>query len=430
MATKTASLARALARASVFLATASFLLAGCASGTSSGSVKAGVGVDTSAKTITLGVLTPLTTAVGTLIGVPLTHGVETYFDYLNDNGGITVGSDHYKVKLLEEDSKYNVATHVQGYNDIHNKVAMIAESLGSPTTAAITQLANTDKLLVSAATLDSGLARQPYMVMVGTPYRLQVENAFDYVVNQVGDKTAPVAIIYQNDPYGQDGLAGYQEAKTAYKLNDVDQQNFVYNAAGSDVTAQVVHLKATGAKYVFVSATPSDALKIIGTGAQLGYTPQWIWQSPCFASFQLALAPSLVPLMEHNVWVVAGGASWGDTSKPGMALMLQNVAKYMPAQKPDGFFQFGYTESIITAAILQKAASNGDLTRDGLFNAFNSLSDVDLGELLPDAHYGPTPNQRVPSRDNIIYAIDHTAVGDVKPISNDFVGTAAAASSF
>ncbi len=68
----------------------------------------------------------------------------------------------------------------------------------------------------------------------------------------------------------------------------------------------------------------------------------------------------------------------------------------MPAQQADGYFEFGYTEALIVTAILQKAAADGDLTRDGLLKAFNSLTDVDLGQLYPDVHYGSTPNQRVP----------------------------------
>ncbi len=216
MATKFASPARAIARACVVAAMLALLLAGCASGSTSGSLKTGVGVDTSAKTITLGALTPLTGSAAAPIGIPLTNGIQTYFDYVNDNGGI--GPDHYKIKMITEDNKYpDVATQVQDYNDLRNKVLMLAESLGTPTTVAIEQQATADKMLVAAATLDAGLARQQYMIMLGTPYRLQVENAFDYVVNVVGDKTAPVAIMYQNDEYGQDALVGYTEAKAAYK---------------------------------------------------------------------------------------------------------------------------------------------------------------------------------------------------------------------
>ena len=39
-------------------------------------------------------------------------------------------------------------------------------------------------------------------------------------------------------------------------------------------------MKTAGADYVFLTTTPSISAKIIGTGAALGYMPQWIMQSP------------------------------------------------------------------------------------------------------------------------------------------------------
>src|SRR6266581_874008 len=96
------------------------------------------------------------------------------------------GVDGYKVKFHEEDTQYNPQIQVQLYNQIHNQVLMIADSLGTPTTFAIKDQAATDHMLISAATLSSALAREKYLILVGTPYRLQVENAFDYIVNKLG----------------------------------------------------------------------------------------------------------------------------------------------------------------------------------------------------------------------------------------------------
>ena len=97
-------------------------------------------------------------------------------------------------------------------------------------------------MLVSAATLDSILARQKYMILVGTPYRLQVENAFDYIVNKLGVQSPKTGLIYQNDEYGQDGQTGYKEAVAAYGLQDVGQAAFA--ATDTTFTAQVAQMKA------------------------------------------------------------------------------------------------------------------------------------------------------------------------------------------
>jgi ABC-type branched-subunit amino acid transport system substrate-binding protein len=408
------------------LAAILLVLSGCASnsGTNNGSsgLKAGPGVNITNKTITLGILSPYSGPVAEPIGIPLANGVKAYFDHVNDNGGI----DGFKVLFKEEDTQYNPQLEVQLYNQIRNQVAMIADSLGTPTTFAIKDQAAADHMLVSGATLSSALAREKYLVLVGTPYRLQVENAFDYVVNKLGVQNPATGIIYQNDEYGQDGLTGYKEAIAAYHLHDVGQAS--YAATDKSFVAQVSQMKAAGAKYVFLTAIPSATAGIIGTAYQLGYNPQWILQSPAFALGLLAV-PALKPLM-NRAWVVGQGATWGDKSVPGMAQLLQDVAKYFPQQKPDGYFEFGYTESEITYAILKKALDNNDITRDGLYNAFQSLKTVDLMGLYPLATYGSSPNERVPTRDSVIFQVDSTQPAGVRPLTQDFTGTAAMQSQF
>lgn len=413
-----------------FLVVCIMALSGCAGsspssssgGTSTTTLKVGPGVDMTTKTITLGIISPYSGPVAAPIGDPLALGVKVFFDHVNDNGGI----NGYKVKFLEEDSQYNPQIQVQKYQQIHGQILMIADSLGTPTTDAILPLADSDHMLISAATLSSALAREKYVVLVGTPYRLQVENAFDYVVNTLKDTKPKTGIIYQNDEYGQDGLQGYKEAITAYGLNDVGQAS--YAVTDKDFTAQVSQMKQAGAKYVFLSTLPTVTATIVGTAAKLGYFPQFILQSPAWSNLLLGVK-ALVPLLT-KLWVVGQGATWGDTSKPGMAQLIQDVQKYAPSQKPDGYFEFGYAESYITYAILKKAMANNDLTRDGLFNAFNSLGSVDLGGLYPSVTYGASSNQRVPTRDNVIFQIDPTQPNDVKALTTDFTGTAATQSQF
>src|SRR5260370_29502276 len=207
------------------LATVLLVLSGCASSnsaTSTSSLKAGPGVDVTNKTITLGILSPYSGPVADPIGKPLALGVKVYFDSVNANGGI----DGYKVNFVEKDTQYNPQLEVQHYNEIHNQVLMIADSLGTPTTFAIKDLATADHMLVSAATLSSALAREKYLILARPPYRLQVENAFYYGVNKAGVTNPATGIIYQNDEYGQDGLTGYKEAVSAYPMHDVAEASY------------------------------------------------------------------------------------------------------------------------------------------------------------------------------------------------------------
>jgi ABC-type branched-subunit amino acid transport system substrate-binding protein len=66
-------------------------------------IKTNFGV--SNKTISLGILTPLTRPVADPIGLPLTQGIEVFFDSVNAHGGI----DGYRVTLVERDTEYDPA---------------------------------------------------------------------------------------------------------------------------------------------------------------------------------------------------------------------------------------------------------------------------------------------------------------------------------
>jgi ABC-type branched-subunit amino acid transport system substrate-binding protein len=430
MATKTAFPVRTLVRALMFLSVLVLALSGCASASTStstsGGIKSDKGISTlpdGTKLMNLGILTPLSGTVGALIGIPLTNGIDCYFQGVNDSGGI----DGYKVNLLKHDTQYNAQVSLQQYNDIHDNILMVSESLGTAPTFAIKDAAVQDKMLVMAATLASSLARETNLVQTGTPYRLQVENAFDYVTKKLGISSPKTGIIYQNDNYGKDGLAGYTESVAFYHLNDVGQKS--YNSGDTDFSAQVVAMKTAGADYVFLSTTPTETAKIIGTGAAIGYTPQWILQSPGWSNVLYALAPQLIPVFESHVWLMGQGAVWGDTSVPGMSKFLADQAKYFPNQKPDGFFAFGYILGEINYALLKKAADNKDITRQGLLNAYKGLS-VNLGGLYPNITYGDTPDKRVPTRDNEIFVLDHTQPTGGKILVPDFTGGAALVSTF
>ena len=424
MATNTAARTRALGVLSL-VAMLGMFLAACGSGGASGGITGGPGVNLSTKTITLGVLTPLSGPVAAPIGIPLTKGMETYWKSVNASGGI----DGFQIQLKEEDSKYDPATEVEDYNAIVGQVAMFGQSLGTPTTQAIVPLTHRDKVLVTVAGLDSYLAREPYMILAGTPYRLQVENAFDYVVNQLHIANPKTAIISQDDGYGQDGLTGYNEAVSFYHMDNVGQATYeATDTTAAQFAAPVLKIKASGAKYVFLTAVPTAAANIIGTAHALGYDPQWILQSPAFSTLLMAV-PGLNLLLEKEAWLMGQGALWG-SNVPGMQAMLSDIAKYDPTQQPDYFFQAGYTLAKIDYAILKKAADNKDLSRAGLVKAFDSIGTVNVGGLLPPLSYGSTPNERVPSRDSVVYGIDPTKPGDVTPLTGDFTGGAADISQF
>jgi ABC-type branched-subunit amino acid transport system substrate-binding protein len=396
---------------------------GGGSGNTSGGIKAGPGVDTKTKTISLGVLSPLSGPVS-VIGKPLTAGQETYFKSLNAGGGI----DGWKVSLTERDSKYDPQTQVQAFNQIADSVAFIAQSLGSPTTKAIQPTADQQKMLIGAAAQDSAFVTDPTMAVIGTPYAIDNANALDYIVRQTGHPHAKIGIIYQNDAYGEDGLRGYLAGLKTYHFDNVAQAT--YKVGDTDLTAQVQKMRAGGAQYVFVVAVPSTAATIVGTGASEGYNPTWIFQGPAWSEYLMSSngTPSGKPTpvakaLGSNVWVLGSATQWGNKNVPGMARFLSDTKKFAPAQIPDYYYIYGYAEAQMEAAVLRKAIQNGDLTRQGILDAKLHLGTVGLGGLMPPVDY--TPRLGPASRMTGIAKVDAGAPTFLKALSPFFEGDAA-----
>ncbi|MHB8719156.1 MAG: ABC transporter substrate-binding protein [Candidatus Dormibacteria bacterium] len=422
-----------LAAATAVVVTVAACGTGGTGSNSPASLQTGPGIDSGSKTITVGIISPLT-GIAAAIGVPLTKGQEAYFDHVNDNGGI----DGWKIKFIEKDDQYNPQLHVQEFNQLLPDMALLAQSLGSPTTAAIKAQADAAKLVVGAAAQSSAFVNDPSMAVIGTPYAIDMANGVDYVVSKLGVSNPKIALFYQNDDYGQDGVKGYNAAKASDTFTDVGQ--VPYNLTDTDLTGQAHTLQASGAQYVFVTALPTFAAKLIGTAAAMSYFPHWILQGPAWSEFLMTSNGSatgtktaVFPLLAGAagtppVQVLGYEAAWGDTSVSGMAQFLADQQKYFPQQVPDGYYMYGYCEAEMEVAVLKKAIASNDLTRQGILNAKLNLGTVDFGGLIPSLTY--TPQLGPADRQTDIAQVDPTSPGFLKIVQPYFESTAARTMTF
>ena len=376
-----------------------------------GPIKTGIGIE--GLTIKVAELTPLTGSVA-LIGKPLTRGHEVYFQYVNDTlGGVGKNlpkEQRYKVELITLDTQYLPDVHVQQYNAVKEKVAVIAQSLGTPQTKAILQQIRDDKIVTGAASLSADWFKEKYVVANGAPYIAQVANAMQYLKDK--GVTPKLGLIYQDDDYGAEGVSGIEYAAKALGFTIVARAT--YKPTDTEFTAQVNTMKQAGADHVVLTTTPTPTGRILGAAAALQYAPRWIGNSPAWigALVGTKATPSpLVPYMTANLWVVTDqGCGWADVGAgcEGSKLMQENMAKYARDQVPDYYFSFGYVQAMTIHAILEKAVEMRDLSREGLANAFASLKSVDTGGLRKALSYGATCQDKVGVTGSTIWKIDTT----------------------
>jgi ABC-type branched-subunit amino acid transport system substrate-binding protein len=375
------------------------------------------GFDPGAKTIHVGIITPLTGPIA-LIGKPLTAGNEVWFKHVNqDLGGI---AGKYKIVFDEEDSQYIPQNGVQAYNKLKDNEVIFAQLLGTPVTKAVLPLLKQDNIVAAPASLDADWVHDPNLIPIGPPYQVQMINGASYAINDLGLKNKTFCEMIQDDAYGEAGKAGVDYA--ASNLGFTVKTLARYATPATDLTAQIQQLKQANCDVVFLTSTPTDTGKAFGTAAQLQFAPQWIGQSPSY--HQALIASPLRPYLQAHLLVASYGTQWGDRSVKGEADMLDFIAKYAPSQAPDGYFAFGYAQARAVTQILEQAVKNGDLSRKGIQNALLNVGTLTFDGLVGDYKYG-APADREPPRDSTIFKVNPAVPVGLEVAKPSFVTDAA-----
>src|SRR5215471_15564391 len=339
-------------------------------------------------TIKLGVITPQS-GIASVVGKPLTEGNRVYWEARNAKGGV---AGKYKVDLSVEDSQYDVATALQGYDSIKGDVAAFQQILG-------TQIVKADNLYGGPASLEGVWVKQPSLMPFGTPYQVLAANGLDWYQKN-GGQGKKVCAMAQDDAYGASGLDGLTQAA---KTLNVKVAKTVRFATGSDTSAQVGELADAKCDAVMLTSLPNDTGSIVTKMVGRNFTPTVLGMSPSWLG-GLESTDNGPFYQDHYVWL-GYGAAWGDTSVQGMAQMLTDQQQYAPDQKPDQYFEFGYGQAWAMDQILEQAAKNGDFSKAGIKKASNQVGTLKFQGLAGDYKYGKSASDRNPPRDSTIAKI-------------------------
>ena len=240
---------------------------GAAAATAGSSSDPGVTADT----ILLGGTTPLSGSAAAYASVA--RGAEAYFKYVNGRGGVNGRKIEYKYV----DDAYNPAQTVQATRQLveQDKVFAIFNSLGTEQNEAIRDYLNAGKVpqlfaASGATTWGADVAKYPYTIGFQPSYQAE---GWVYGKYLARTQSAPrIAVLFQNDAYGKDLLAGLKRGLARSKGKVVAAQPYEVTAA--DVGSQVAKLKSSRANTFAIFATPKFAIQAYVFANKLGWTPQ------------------------------------------------------------------------------------------------------------------------------------------------------------
>ena len=359
------------------------------------------GVDPETKTIRVGVNTDLSGIFAPLT-TKITDGHRVYWEWLNDNGGI----QGWTIEPVILDNAYNVPTHLENYEIMAGEgdesVVMFSTSTGSPHTASTAQLLIEDGMAAIPLSWYSGWADPEIgknVFEVQTNYCIEAINGATYMSETYGNK---VAIASFPGDYGEDGAEGVKVAAEALGLDLVyDGQAQV--VPGGDLTPVITGIASSGADWVWLTTNPTTTATLMGGAAQAGFTGQWSGNSPSWNPALLGIEgfrELADAVYTHSTYTVL----WDVGEAEGMQEMIAAMRQYRPDAPFDDVYIISFIEGYVATQILDRAITNGNLTRAGVLAAANSIT-ADLKGLAPNQTWRGNPNNNV-VRETYLYDVD------------------------
>ncbi len=320
--------------------------------------------------IYLGTISDLTVGPFAALAVPITEAQTAFWRTVNEDGGI--GGYDINTAEYTRDNQYNPEVHSQQYEEIKGEILAIAQSLGSPTTFAILDDLVAENIVTAPASWTSEWLFDDVIVESGNVYCIESMNGLDYL-NENGDPVSTVMAVHYPGDYGDDGAAGASRWAEANGAEFID----VPTVPGADNQGEAIgQIVGGGADVVVITTGPTDAGTLVGQAAAQGFTGRFLFNSPSFNP-GLLQSPA-APAVEAQV-TVAGPWEPFQTDSPGHQAMRDALGD---VTGNDGYTS-GWVWSYPLKAVLEQAAANGDLTREGLVAALGEITEVDYQGMLP-----------------------------------------------
>jgi len=328
-------------------------------------------------------------------GVTSSNGIRMRFDEINEAGGI----NGRKLRLIVEDSQYQVPRAVQAVNKLINRdgIFLMAGALGTPMNNAVMadQLkANVPNMfpLTAARQMHEPMHRLKFAS--GSTYYEQMRIGIKWMVEKKGKQK--VCSLYQDTDFGQEIFQAARDQTQAMKIALVETAT--NKPADTDFTAQIAKLRGAGCDLIASGSIVRDAILPYATARKMGWMDvDFIGQSASYDQI-VASAPGGVT---EGFYTMAGTIlPYRDTAP---AHLVAWIDKYKEKYKSDVNIGsvYGYALADMIAIGIERGGK--DLTVDKFIAGMESIKgyrDIFGG---PIVDFGP--NKRQGSNSSFLFQV-------------------------
>jgi branched-chain amino acid transport system substrate-binding protein len=334
-------------------------------------------------TIHIGGTTPLTGSAQAFSSVA--KGAAAYFKYVNARGGV----NKRKIEYEYLDDQYTPSETFRQTRILvqDKKVFAIFNTLGTETNEAIRPYLNevgVPQLFAASGATTFGrdykqyrwtIAYQPTYIAEGAMYGNYIRKTLP---------KAKIAILYQDDSYGNDLIKGLQRGLASKAGNIVSKVG--YAATDDNVQSQVARLKGSRATVLMLFSTPKFTIQAYQYANQLGWKPKIFVNAVSSASNIMVISSSRGQnkRVEGSISIVflkdPNDPKW--SRDPGVVLYRKIMRKYARGENvKDVYNVYGMSAAFTLVDALKHAGKNP--TRSSVMNAVLRLNERNNPFLLP-----------------------------------------------
>lgn len=334
--------------------------------------------------IVLGMHTDLSGPAATY-GVSSSNAVKMRFDDVNAAGGI----HGRKIRLIVEDTQYQVPRAVQAGNKLINRdhiFAMVA-GLGTPMNNALFKEqfeAGVPNLFPLSAARSMFEPFHKLKFYGAATYVDQVRAGINYFVTKKGKKS--LCAMYQDTDFGKEVLDGVQAQADRMKLKVVETTT--HKPTDQDFTAQITKLKAAGCDLVVLGTIVRDSIVPYATARKIGWTDVDFLGSA--ASYDLFVAGAQGGVTEGLYAMGLTDMPYRDKLGPPAQAWFDKYKERYKADPNIGAI-YGHVAADLTVLALEKAGP--ELTLDTFLKGLESIRGYHDMFNGPEVSFGPDKHQ-------------------------------------
>ena len=316
------------------------------------------------------------------LGQGMREGMLAAFNEANKAGGVK----GHQIELVSRDDGYDPNRAIQAAKQLidQDKVFALIGSVGTPTSAAVQPIATDAGVPFIGAFTGAEFLRSPYkpnVVNVRASYFQETETMVEHLTKDLG--ISRIAIFYQDDGFGQAGLAGVKQALDRRKMTLVSEGAYERNTTA--VKRALLAVEQGKPEAVIMVGAYQPCAEFIKVAHEIKF-------DAVFVNISFVGSNALAKELGHDGAgvVVTQVVPFPTDTSIGVVAHYQAALKALKADATPGFVSLeGYMVGRLMVMALDKVPA-GAITRANLLDAI-SHNKFDLGGVT--LSYGPDNNR-------------------------------------